>query len=95
MTSQINDPIVYVYCPIVCHQILCKNYFKYNNWNCNCHYNVMYIRNYIHCSQVVNEYDLLKCDRFNNISKSDIKNYNIYLDWRERNHLFQKLDEFL
>ena len=95
MTSHIDDPIVYVYCPIVCHQLLCKNYFKYNDWMCNCHYSIMYIKNYIHCSQVVNEYDLFQYDRrTNTMNKSDIKNYSIYRHWREK-HSFRELVEFL
>jgi len=100
MTSHIDDPIVYVYCPIVRHQLLCKHSFQYNHWSCNCRYHITYIRNYIHCSQVVNEYDLFRCHTTSfpyTFTKSDIKNYHIYQQWREKNNVtdFRELEEFL
>lgn len=81
--SFIDDPIVYIYCPTVSHEILCKNYFKYNDWGCKCKYKVLYIRNYINCSQVANECDLIKYIW----NYNDIKNYTIYCNWRQKREI--------
>lgn len=77
--NYIDNPIVYVYCPVVYHQFLCKNYYNYNDWACSCKYKILYVRNYVKCSDVTNEYDLIKY----NSSVSDINNFNTYWKWRE------------
>ncbi len=79
-SNNIDDPIVYVYCKVVSHEFLCKNYLKYNEWGCSCNYKVFYVRNYVNCSHVLDEYDLIKYDWF----ECDKNNYMKYLNWKER-----------